>query len=295
MSLSVSRGLFKVLWASSKRTSSWHHSCAFCSAVFSLSPGKVWNVSQIHLHGWTGGVDGEGGGGGGGGGGGTGGGLGGGEGCTISGGGVEGEGGWGGGLGAEMHVSTSLKTPGVTSVLTSLHANPTQHTRAPEQSSPPAMHGASLGSGGGGGTTTLSGGGEGGGKGLGGLGGRDWMVCGGEGGGKGLGGGDGLRALTEAPLANKMPSRSPPFPLGTRAHASHARRPMASNSMRRRHPRLAQPHVVFLAATCSSASLSASRSASSGTSITRGTSLAPVGTLRPPEGFHDSKVRFMAR
>ena len=42
--------------------SSWHHSCAFCSAVFSPSPGKVWNVSQIHLHGWMGGDWGDGGG-----------------------------------------------------------------------------------------------------------------------------------------------------------------------------------------------------------------------------------------
>ena len=42
--------------------SSWHHSCAFSSAVFSLSPGKVWKTSQIHLHGWTGGDWGEGGG-----------------------------------------------------------------------------------------------------------------------------------------------------------------------------------------------------------------------------------------
>ena len=115
--------------------SSWHHSCAFSSAVFSLSPGKVWKTSQIHLHGWTGGDWGEGGGegeGGGGVGSGSGGGAGGGGeggGCTIS--GVE-----GGVLGAATHVSTSLKTPGVTSVLTSSHAKPSQQSSAPEQSSP---------------------------------------------------------------------------------------------------------------------------------------------------------------
>ena len=199
-------------------------------------------------------------------------------------------------LGAATHVSTSLKTPGVTSVLTSSHAKPSQQSSAPEQSFPTVTHGVggggggdatSGGGGGGGGEATVAvGGGEGeGGGGVGGMGGgaggcgeRLGMMLGGDGGGPGRGGGRGLRTSTAAEPAKAIPARSPTSPLGMSSHASHARRPIASSTMSRRHPRLAQPNVVLAVAARSSASLSASLSASSGTATTTGTSVAPVDT-----------------
>jgi hypothetical protein len=124
--------------------SSKHHARAFCRAV-SASPGKVWKVSQIHLHGCAGGGAGDGGGEGEGGGGegrGTNGGEGncGGAGGPASNGEEGGDGGdgngEGGGLGAATHASTSSKASGNTCSVERWHLSPSQHCRAPEQSAP---------------------------------------------------------------------------------------------------------------------------------------------------------------
>jgi len=190
-----------------------------------------------------------------------------------------------------MHVSTSLKTPGLTSVLTSSHARPPQQVRAPEQSPFSATHAV----GGGGEATTPGGGGRGGlGGGLGGPGGLGERMCtttGGEGGGDGRGGGDGLRKWPGPEKSKPVASSRRLSSRGMSSHASQKSRPITSSSRSRRHPRLGQQHVDFFAAARSSASRSASRSSSSGTSTTTGTSWAPVGTLRPLLGFHDSKVK----
>ena len=217
--------------------SSWHHSCAFCSAVFSLSPGKVWNVSQIQSHGWRGGNAGEGGGGGSGGGGlGTGS-AGNGGGWNTSGGEGEGGGGAGGGLGAVVHSHTSFRAPVAGSVtVVSVRVRPVQHGSV-SQSAPSPTHGVMFGGGGGGGGCTPSGGGgEGGlGGGAGGCGERTLYTCGGEGGGPGAGGGDGLRVLA-GPPANVSPARSPTSPRGMSTHTKSAPRPSRSSGSSLRQP-----------------------------------------------------------
>jgi len=256
--------------------SSWHHSCAFCNAVFSPSPGKVWKVSQIHSHGWRGGDSGEGGGegeGGGGEGNGNGGGEGGGFGCNVSGGGGD----VGGAPGVAVQVSTSLSTPGATSTLVRSQLRPGQHGSVPEQSCPTATHAVPGGRDGiaptGGGGLGGLGGGRGG---LGGLGERRCTTAGGDGGGDGCGGGDGLRNRAVEPLNKRPPCVRFSSCCGMSVIASQTPSTSARNSSSRRHPRLEHPHqfrayhVLDARFRCSSSS--------SGTTATTGTSLASVGT-----------------
>ena len=275
--------------------SSWHHSCAFCSAVFSPSPGKVWKVSQIHSHGWRGGDCGEGGGEGEGGGGvgcGAGGGEGGGFGCSISGGGGD----VGGAPGVAVQVSTSLSTPGETSTLVRSQLRPGQHESAPEQSSPTPTHAVPGGKEGsvptGGGGLGGLGGGHGG---LGGLGERRCTTAGG-GGGDRSGGGDGLRIPPAEPEKRRPPPRLSSSWCGTSVRTNHRPSERSKNSSKRRQTRLEQPNLV--PGTQNLEAFLCASSASSGTTATTGTSLASVGTAwcakrrsLPPR--KDSKVSCM--